>query len=95
MAKKLSLEEIEHHARNLLDSEMASVRQLVENKDRVEQLREQLADADREEQRAYHAALAAGWSTTELAGLGLKEPERQAGARRRRTATVEATTAAQ
>ena len=95
MGKKLSIEDVERDARALLDAKMASVRHLVKTTEHTEELRDQLVEADREEHRAYTAALSSGWSAAELSSLGLKEPERQAGARRRRSAAVEAATAAQ
>ena len=85
MGKKLTIEDVERDARALLDAKMASVRHLVKTKKHTDELRDQLAEADREEHRAYTAALSSGWSTTELSSLGLKEPASERTRRRRTT----------
>ena len=90
MGKKLTIEDVERDARALLDAKMASVRHLVTAKEHTETLRDQLAEADRDEHRAYTAALASGWSATELSSLGLKEPASDRPRRRRTPATADA-----
>lgn len=84
MGKKLIIDDIERDARALLDTKMASIRHLVTAKEHTQNLRDQLAEADRDEHRAYTTALASGWSPTELTSLGLKEPTTER-TRRRRT----------
>ncbi|GAA4289049.1 hypothetical protein [Georgenia daeguensis] len=86
MAKELSVEDAEKKARELLDRRIASVRTLVTARQRLAELREQVADADREDVRLYNAALNDGWSPDELRKLGLSEPEKKARTRRRAAA---------
>ena len=90
MGKKLTIEDVERDARALLDAKMASIRHLVTAKEHTETLRDQLAEADRDEHRAYTAALASGWSATELSSLGLKEPTTDRPRRRRTTPAPDA-----
>ncbi|GAA4289108.1 hypothetical protein [Georgenia daeguensis] len=86
MAKELSVEDAEKKARELLDRRIASVRTLVTARQRLSELREQVADAEREDVRLYNAALSDGWSPEELRRLGLPEPEKKARTRRRAAA---------
>ncbi len=86
MAKELSVEDAEKKARELLDRRIASVRTLVTARQRLSELREQVADAEREDVRLYNAALSDGWSADELRKLGLGEPEKKARTRRRSAA---------
>ena len=46
---------------------------------------EQIATAEREDVRAYSAALSAGWSADELRKIGFSEPDKKARTRRRST----------
>lgn len=86
MAKELSVEDAEKKARELLDRRIASVRTLVTARQRLSELRGQVADAEREDVRLYNAALSDGWSPEELRKLGLIEPEKKARTRRRAAA---------
>lgn len=79
----ISIEETQNQARALLDSRIESVTSLVKARQRVTDLKEQLADAEREDKRAYVRATKDGWSADELKKLGL---EPAAAGRRRRTA---------
>jgi hypothetical protein len=81
----LNIEETKNQARALLDSRIESVTNLVKTRQRITELREQLADAEREDKRAYVRATKDGWSTEELKKLGL---ESGAAARRRKTAAT-------
>jgi hypothetical protein len=81
----LNIEETKNQARALLDSRIESVTNLVKTRQRITELREQLADAEREDKRAYVRATKDGWSTEELKKLGL---ESGAAARRRKTAAA-------
>lgn len=81
----LNIEETRNQARALLDSRIESVTNLVKARQRITELREQLADAEREDKRAYVRATKDGWSTEELKKLGL---ESGAVAKRRKTATT-------
>ena len=80
----IDIEQTRNQARALLDSRIESVTTLVKSRQRVADLKEQLADAEREDKRAYVRATKDGWSPDELKKLGL-EP---AAAGRRRKATV-------
>ncbi|WP_164206995.1 hypothetical protein [[Micrococcus luteus] ATCC 49442] len=82
----LNIEETKNQARALLDSRIESVTNLVKTRQRITELREQLADAEREDKRAYVRAAKDGWSTEELKKLGL---ESGAVARRRKAAATQ------
>lgn len=83
MAKELSVEDAEQKARELLDRRIESVRTLVTARQKLAGLRDQVAEAEREDVRLYSAALSDGWSGEELRKLGLGEPEKKVRARRR------------
>lgn len=76
----IDLETTKNQARKLLDSRIDSVTELVHARRRVEELREQLANAEREDKKAYVHATKDGWSEDELKKLGL---DNGAAARRR------------
>jgi hypothetical protein len=78
----LDIEQTRNQARALLDSRIESVTALVKSRQRITELRNQLAAAERDDKRAYVQATRDGWSTEELKKLGL-EP---AAVKRRRTA---------
>lgn len=77
----INVEDIENQARQLLNSRIASVRELVKARERVTDLQAQLGEAEREDKRAYVRAIKDGWSEDELKKLGLDN----AAAGRRRT----------
>ncbi|WP_250444033.1 hypothetical protein [Actinotalea sp. C106] len=83
----LNAEDTERQARALLDSRINSVRALVTARQQLAELREQIAQAEREDLRLYNAALSDGWSADELRKIGLGEPEKKARVRRRATAS--------
>lgn len=76
----ISIEQTQNQARALLDSRIESVTELVKARQRVADLKEQLAEAEREDKRAYVRATKDGWSADELKKLGL---ENSAAAKRR------------
>ena len=78
----IDLETTKDQARKLLDSRIESVTELVIARKRVDELREQLATAEREDRKAYIRATKDGWSEDELKKLGL---ENAAAGRRRST----------
>lgn len=78
----LSIEQAQTQARALLDSRIESVTELVKARQRVAELREQLAEAEKADKRAYVRATKDGWSADELKKLGLEN----AAAGRRRAA---------
>jgi len=77
----LDLEQTRNQARALLDSRIESVTALVKSRQRINDLRDQLVAAERDDKRAYVQATRDGWSADELKKLGL-EP---AAVKRRRT----------
>jgi hypothetical protein len=79
----IDIEQTRNQARALLDSRIESVTTLVKIRQRVADLKEQLADAEREDKRAYVRATKDGWSADELKKLGL---EPAAAGRRRKAA---------
>ena len=82
----LDIEKTRNQARALLDSRIESVTRLVKARQRVADLKEQLADAERDDKRSYVRATKDGWSTEELKKLGL---EPGAVSRRRKTSVSE------
>lgn len=68
----IDLETTKNQARKLLDSRIESVTDLVIARKRVDELREQLAEAEREDKKAYVRATKDGWSEDELKKLGLE-----------------------
>ena len=77
----INIEETKNQARALLNSRIKSVEELVQARQRVTDLKDQLAAAERDDKRAYVKATRDGWSTDELKKLGL---EPAAAARRRK-----------
>lgn len=75
-----SIEQAQTQARALLDSRIESVTSLVKARQRVADLKEQLAEAEKDDKRAYVRATKDGWSADELKKLGL---ENSAAGRRR------------
>lgn len=67
----IDLETTKDQARKLLDSRIGSITELVMTRKRVDELREQLAAAEREDKKAYVRATKDGWSEDELKKLGL------------------------
>lgn len=80
----IDLETTKNQARKLLDSRIKSITDLVIARKRVDELREELTDAEREDRKAYVRATKDGWSEDELKKLGL---DNGAVTKRRRTAT--------
>lgn len=83
----LDLETTKSQARKLLDSRVASVTDLTLARKRVEDLRAQLAEAEREDKKAYVRATKDGWSEDELKKLGLDNGAAAKRRTRRTTAT--------
>ncbi|MCZ2404914.1 hypothetical protein IV498_17510 [Paenarthrobacter sp. Z7-10] len=79
----LDIEQTRNQAKALLNSRIDSVTELVKTRQRITDLREQLAEAEREDKRAYVRATKDGWSPEELKKLGL---ESSAAGRRRKSA---------
>jgi hypothetical protein len=68
----ISIEKAQTQARALLDSRIESVTALVKARQRVADLKEQLAEAEKDDKRAYVRATKDGWSADELKKLGLE-----------------------
>lgn len=100
MAKTPTPEEAIERARRAQDERIESVRLLAVARQKVDDVREatareraeleariaeRVAEAEREDVKAYSAATAAGWSADELRRIGFVEPEKKARARRRST----------
>lgn len=78
----ISVESTQEKARQLLNSRIESVTALVKARQQIVDLKEQLAEAEREDKRAYIRATRDGWSPEELKKLGL---ESSVAGRRRKT----------
>ncbi len=76
----------ESRARELLDRRITSIRSLVTARQRLAELQQQLADAERQDVGLYRAALRDGWTADELRELGIGEPAKRARVNRRRAA---------
>jgi hypothetical protein len=83
----IDIEATKNQARALLDSRIKSVEELIKARQRVTDLKEKLAAAERDDKRAYVKATRDGWSADELKKLGL---EPAAAGRRRKTTTATA-----
>ena len=68
----ISIEKTQEQARALLDSRIESVTALVKARQQMADLKEQLAEAERADKRAYVRAIKDGWSPEELKKLGLE-----------------------
>ena len=84
----LDIEQTRNQARALLDSRIESVTNLVRTRQRITELRDQLASAERDDKRAYVQATRNGWSPEELKKLGL-EPAAAGRRRKAQTKTAE------
>lgn len=68
---RLDTDRIEAAARALLDDKVTAVRALAQARQRREDARAALTEAEREDSAAYTAALRAGWTADELKRVGL------------------------
>lgn len=78
-----NLEATQQQARELLNSRIHSVTELVKTRQLVTELETKLAEAKKEDKKAYVRATKDGWSPEELKKLGL---DLAASARRRQAA---------
>ena len=100
MATALTPEEAIERARRLQDERLNAVRGVAEARQGLVDVRErtdrelaelqariaeQIAEAEREDVRAYNAAVSAGWTADELRKFGFSEPDKKVRARRRAT----------
>ena len=108
MATQLTPAEAIERARRLQDDRLTAVRTVAEARQALTDVRdetareladlqariaERIATAEREDVRAYSAALSAGWSADELRKIGFAEPDKKARARRRSTRKPASSTA--
>lgn len=100
MATQLTPEEAIERARRLQEDRLTAVQTVAEARQAVTDVREEtarelaelqarIADrvsaAERDDVRAWNAALSAGWSADELRKIGFAEPDKKARTRRRST----------
>lgn len=100
MAKEPSIEEAVERARRAQENRINAVRDVAVARQDLTDVREQTArelaelqariaeqirEAERDDVRAFNAALAAGWSVDELRKIGFAEPEKKVRARKRAT----------
>ena len=98
MAKEPTADEAIARAKALQDSRLDAIRAVVQARQSLADVREATArelaelqariaqrvgDAEREDVRAYNAALSAGWTSEELRRIGFGEPEKKARVRKR------------
>ncbi len=103
MATNLTPDEAIERARRLQDDRLNAVRVIAERRQAVSDVRAQaereiaevtarhnatIAEAEREDLRAFNAAIAAGWTIDELRKIGFAEPEKKARVRRARAKTT-------
>lgn len=84
-----TIESTQQQARELLNSRIASVTELVKTRQLVTELEAKLVDAKKEDKKAYTRATKDGWSADELKKLGLEYSTTA----RRKTAAKRATDA--
>lgn len=100
MATQLTPEEAIERARRLQEDRLTAVQAVAEARQAVTDVREETARelaelqaritdrvsaAERDDVRAWNAALSAGWSADELRKIGFSEPDKKARTRRRST----------
>lgn len=100
MAKEPSIEEAVARARRAQEDRISAIRFVGEARQSLADVREEttrelvelqaqiakrIADAEREDVKAFNAAMTAGWSIEELRKIGYAEPDKKVRARRRST----------
>jgi hypothetical protein len=98
MAKTLSVDEALERAQRAQEARMGAIRVVAEARQSVTDVREEtdrelaefhrriserIAAAEREDVRAFNAALSAGWTVDELRRIGFTEPDKKIRTRRR------------
>ncbi|QTE30345.1 hypothetical protein [Pengzhenrongella sicca] len=109
MAKHLSPDDAAARAKALQDDRLNAIRTIAIARQAVADVREQttreltelqatitqrIGDAERDDVRAYNAAVSAGWTPDELRKIGFGEPDKKARVRRRAARRGTADTAA-
>ena len=97
-ANTVNVEEVVERARRVQEDRITAIRALAQARQSVADVREDTAreladlqasvaqrvgDAEREDVKAYNAALSAGWSSDELRKIGFAEPDKKVRAKRR------------
>lgn len=110
MAKEPSIEEAVERARRAQEDRISAIRLVGEARQNLADVREEtarelaelqaqiakrIADAEREDVKAFNAAMTAGWSVEELRKIGYAEPDKKVRARRRSTRKTGPKSAAQ
>lgn len=110
MAKEPSIEEAVERARRAQEDRISAIRLVGEARQNIADVREEtarelaelqaqianrIADAEREDVKAFNAAMTAGWSVEELRKIGYAEPDKKVRARRRSTRKIGPKSAAQ
>lgn len=98
MAKELSIEEAMDRARRAQEDRIEAIRVLAEARNELDTIREdgarelaemqariaeRVTSAERDDVKAYNAAVSAGWSADELRKIGFAEPDKKARTRKR------------
>ncbi|MFZ8758806.1 hypothetical protein ACO03V_15450 [Microbacterium sp. HMH0099] len=96
MANAMNPDEVLRRARDMQESRLAMIDDLVRTNVELADARERVSTAERDYSRSYAAAVSAGWTTGELSKIGFAEagktprPRRQP--RRQNTASEESAT---
>ncbi|MFF8819476.1 hypothetical protein ACF07D_15925 [Leucobacter sp. NPDC015123] len=98
MAKELSVEEAIDRARRAQEDRIEAIRVLAEARHELDTIREdgarelaelqariaeRVSSAERDDVKAYNAAVSAGWNPDELRKIGFSEPDKKTRARKR------------
>lgn len=95
MAKLTDPQQAEEAARRLLDDRMDYVRRAITARGALDEAREALKEAERNDAQAFQAAVnEGGWSQDELKKIGLPAPEKVQRVQRRRRMTKNGTSPA-
>lgn len=90
----VNADEIETHARAMLDNRITAVRTLAETRAHVAEARARLQEAEATDGRAFADAVRAGWTEQDLKALGFDPPTRRAPGRPRGPKRADRTTPA-
>ncbi|MFJ6419185.1 hypothetical protein [Paeniglutamicibacter sp. NPDC091659] len=85
MSSEINTSEVESIARQLLEDRIQVIRDLAKARDNSTRLRNELADAEREDTRLYANAQRVGWTIEELKKVGITEPGKRAKTTRRKS----------
>lgn len=77
MATTPNVEEAVELARQAQEDKITAVKRLAESRQRVEDSKEALTEAEAEDLKSWNNAVGLGWSEAELKKIGFREPERK------------------